>query len=480
MRTSRPIRPARLPALRREHLSHALALETVDAIAVARCADALPRRQAPAARPGAERHDASCRVELGPEQPVHRLARLRPGSVRVRRPDARIGGGLGIVFYRPPTLKNADTVDMRRPPPSVGIGGFYTSQADWGAVGGVYRPWAKDRYRYLGIIGGGLAGLNYFGVRDSPFQHNPLDYNFYPVGTLQRVQARVLDFPLYVGAEYVFVHTRSLFDSALRLPVELAGHEQKIDMGGSGRQPRLRHAQQLPRRDDGGGSLGEGHRLRALARGFRRIRPLQRLRARLCAAEEHVGVRRPPRSDERVGRHPVLLRPVHRHARAAGAEVLRPGDDARRGRGAHDRAHALDRDRVRRHRQCGERVERALERAASPGVAASGSAICWRRSSASDPGWTSRSAPGASRCSTSRTARPGNDASSGGCACAHHHQGDAVLVAPVLSSASAYPFDAAPFGWLWNAQQWHSADPSALRRRAVVLALVAWLPLVRR
>ena len=60
----------------------------------------------------------------------------------------------------------------------------------------------------------------------------------------------------------------------------------------------------------------------------------------------------------------------------------------------------------------------------------------------------------------------------------HHHQADAVLAAPVLSSASAYPFDAAPFGWLWNAQQWHSARPSVLRRRAVVLALVAWLPLV--
>ncbi len=60
----------------------------------------------------------------------------------------------------------------------------------------------------------------------------------------------------------------------------------------------------------------------------------------------------------------------------------------------------------------------------------------------------------------------------------HHHQTDSVLVAPALSSASAYPFDAAPFGWLWHAQQWHSARPSVLRRRAVSLALIAWLPLV--
>jgi len=58
----------------------------------------------------------------------------------------------------------------------------------------------------------------------------------------------------------------------------------------------------------------------------------------------------------------------------------------------------------------------------------------------------------------------------------NHHQSDTVLAAPVLSSASAYPFDAAPFGWLWHAQQWHSARPSVLRRRAVVLALgVIWL-----
>jgi hypothetical protein len=149
-------------------------------------------------------------------------------------PVVGLGGGLGVVFYRPPALKNTDTVDMRRPPPSVGLGGFYTSQAAWGVVGGVYRPWAQDRFRYLGIVGGGLAGLNYFGVRDSPFQHNPLDYNFGPVGTLQRVQARVGGIPLYVGAEYVFVHTRSTFDAADVLPVELPEHELKIDMGGLG------------------------------------------------------------------------------------------------------------------------------------------------------------------------------------------------------------------------------------------------------
>lgn len=59
-----------------------------------------------------------------------------------------------------------------------------------------------------------------------------------------------------------------------------------------------------------------------------------------------------------------------------------------------------------------------------------------------------------------------------------HHQAEVVLHAPALSSTSAYPFDAAPFGWLWNAQQWHRARPSVLRRRAATLALVAWLPLV--
>src|SRR5258705_1327920 len=60
----------------------------------------------------------------------------------------------------------------------------------------------------------------------------------------------------------------------------------------------------------------------------------------------------------------------------------------------------------------------------------------------------------------------------------NHHQTDAVLVAPALSSASAYPFDAAPFWWLWNAHQWHSARPARLRRRAALLAFIAWVPLV--
>jgi hypothetical protein len=147
-------------------------------------------------------------------------------------PVVGVGGGLGLVFYHPPVLKNTDTVDMRRPPPSFGVGGFYTSKAAWGAVGGLYRPWHNDRFRYLGIVGGGEVGLHYFGVRDSPFQQNPLDYNWTPVGTLQRVQTRVFDFPLYVGAEYDFVHTRSLFDSLDRLPIELPRHDQKIDIGG--------------------------------------------------------------------------------------------------------------------------------------------------------------------------------------------------------------------------------------------------------
>jgi len=53
-----------------------------------------------------------------------------------------------------------------------------------------------------------------------------------------------------------------------------------------------------------------------------------------------------------------------------------------------------------------------------------------------------------------------------------------VLHAPILSSTSAYPFDAAPFWWIWNAQRWHGARPSVLHRRAAILALVAWLPLV--
>ncbi len=59
-----------------------------------------------------------------------------------------------------------------------------------------------------------------------------------------------------------------------------------------------------------------------------------------------------------------------------------------------------------------------------------------------------------------------------------HQQSEPILVAPPLSSATAYPFDAAPFWWLWNAHQWHSADPTRLRRHAVMLGVLAWLPLV--
>jgi hypothetical protein len=147
-------------------------------------------------------------------------------------PVVGFGGGLGVIFYEPPPATKRDTVNMRRPPPSWGVGGFYTGQSAWGGVGGLYRPWHGDRFRYLGIVGGGSAGLKYYGVRDSPLQHDPLEYTFEPVGTLQRVQARIFDFPLYAGVEYDFVHTRSTFDARDALPFELPGREQKIDIGG--------------------------------------------------------------------------------------------------------------------------------------------------------------------------------------------------------------------------------------------------------
>ena len=168
---------------------------------------------------------------------LSRVLSSKPGFIPVPfafgDPVVGFGGGLGLLFYRPPATKS-DTVDMRRPPPSVGIGGFYTGQSAWGFAGGLYRPWHGDRFRYLGIIGGGQADLNYFGLRDSPLQHNPLQYSFEPVATLQRVQARVASLPLYVGVEYDYAHTRSLFDTRDVLPIELPKREQKLDIGGLG------------------------------------------------------------------------------------------------------------------------------------------------------------------------------------------------------------------------------------------------------
>src|SRR3954454_6634825 len=44
-------------------------------------------------------------------------------------PVVGFGGGLAVVFYRPPPAGKLDTVDMRRPPPSAGLGGvLYRSE----------------------------------------------------------------------------------------------------------------------------------------------------------------------------------------------------------------------------------------------------------------------------------------------------------------------------------------------------------------
>jgi hypothetical protein len=53
-----------------------------------------------------------------------------------------------------------------------------------------------------------------------------------------------------------------------------------------------------------------------------------------------------------------------------------------------------------------------------------------------------------------------------------------VLPGPTLSTATVYPFDAAPFWWLWSAHRWPSHGPARLKRRALLMAIVAWLPLV--
>ena len=59
----------------------------------------------------------------------------------------------------------------------------------------------------------------------------------------------------------------------------------------------------------------------------------------------------------------------------------------------------------------------------------------------------------------------------------HEHTGQ-VLLGPTLSTATAYPFDAAPFWWLWSAHRWPSYGPARLKRRALLMALLSWLPLV--
>jgi len=59
----------------------------------------------------------------------------------------------------------------------------------------------------------------------------------------------------------------------------------------------------------------------------------------------------------------------------------------------------------------------------------------------------------------------------------HEHTGQ-VLLGPTLSTATAYPFDAAPFWWLWSAHRWPSYGPARLKRRALLMAVLSWLPLV--
>ena len=369
---------------------------------------------------------------------------------------------------------------MRRPPASAGIGGFYTSENAWGVAGGAVSPVAQrpvplSRHHRRRT---GRTELLRRARQSVPAQSARLQLR---AGrhAAARAGARRVDFPLYVGAEYdVRPHAEHCSTRVLRLPSRAAGARAEDRHRRSRRQPRVRHAQQLPRRDGGGRSLGEGHRLRALARRQRRLRPVQRVRARLCAAEDTCGGS--PADWTCRARGARSRSSTCRTSQMRGLQAQKfSGKVTMLGEG-EVRMTVLTRwtaHRVRRRRQRGDGLERALERAGggrrrrrvplSPGEEVRHPI---RRGRRGRHRWQAALLPAERRRLEMTVER--RDASAQPPPDRHGAGGAGAVVGvgvPVRRGALLVALERASVA---------QRGPGALRRRAVTLALIAWLPLV--
>lgn len=157
-----------------------------------------------------------------------------PIPIIITEPALGYGGGLALAFFSQSLGERVSAGTGRLVPPTIAVaGGFYTSDDSYGGVLGLFHPFRRDQFRYLGALGGASLKLDFYGFDpDSPLSDDPVAYTVEPRFFLQRLQGRLGKTPLFVGAQYLYVDAKTTFD--VDLPAEIPSRDLKVKVGGLG------------------------------------------------------------------------------------------------------------------------------------------------------------------------------------------------------------------------------------------------------
>ena len=152
----------------------------------------------------------------------------------ITEPAVGYGGGLALAFFNQSLGERAGESNGRLTPPLIAVAaGFYTDDGSHGGALGLFYPFRRDQFRYLGALGAASLNLDFYGFDpDGPLANNPVGYTLDPRFVVQRLQARLKRTDLFVGAHYLYLHTKSTFD--VELPVDIPERDLKLTMSGLG------------------------------------------------------------------------------------------------------------------------------------------------------------------------------------------------------------------------------------------------------
>ncbi len=151
----------------------------------------------------------------------------------VTEPAVGYGGGASVLFFSQSLAEGRERSGRLAPPTIAGGGGFYTSGGSYGGAAGVFHPFGQDRFRYSGGVGAASLDLKFYGFDpNGPLAQDPLEYDIDALFFLQRFQGRIAGTDWFVGAEYVFLGTKTSFEGGL--PPEIPTDELDVNVGGLG------------------------------------------------------------------------------------------------------------------------------------------------------------------------------------------------------------------------------------------------------
>ena len=157
-----------------------------------------------------------------------------PVPIIITEPALGYGGGLAIAFFNQSLGERVAAGTDRLFPPTIAVGGaMFTSDGSKGWALGLFHPFRRDQFRYLGALGGASLELDFFGFDpESPLQDDPVGYTIKPLFLLQRLQARIKNTPLLVGAQYIYLQAKTTLDADV--PAEIPSRDLKAQVGGLG------------------------------------------------------------------------------------------------------------------------------------------------------------------------------------------------------------------------------------------------------